>query len=202
MVIKTYLIFKDQFINYKLIIRGEVIKMAKWNVDPAHTNVSFSVKHMMVSKVRGNFGVFSGEFDGEIENLEGGDINFEIDTASIDTNNDQRDGHLRSPDFFDAEKNPVISFTSKEIKKTDDDEYDVLGDLQIRGTTKPVTFKIEHTGVGKNPGGVTVAGIEGSTKISREAFGLTWNQALETGGVLVGDQIKIDVELQMNPAED
>lgn len=175
--------------------------MAKWNVDAAHTNVSFSVKHMMVSKVRGTFGVFSGEFDGDIHNLEGGNIHFEIDTASIDTNNEQRDGHLRSPDFFDAENNPSISFKSTEIKKTDDDEYDVLGDLQIRGNTKPVKFKIEHTGVGEMPGGSKVAGIEGKTKISRKEFGLTWNQALETGGVVVGDEIKIGVELELNPAE-
>src|SRR5699024_3487981 len=139
---------------------------------------------MMISKVRGNFGVFSGNFEGDVTHLEGGKIDFEIDPASIDTNNEQRDGHLRSADFFDTEENPTISFVSNSIKQTADDEYDVVGDLQIRGTTKPVTFKIEHTGIGEMPGGGKVAGIEASTKISRKEFGLTWNQTLESGGVL------------------
>lgn len=174
--------------------------MAKWNVDVNHTNVGFSVRHMMVSNVKGNFTGFEGSVSGDVDNLTEANINFKIDVNTINTSSEDRDNHLRSEDFFEVEKYPNITFNSTEIKKTGADEFDVTGDMTIKGVTKKTTFKVTYTGSGKNPWGVDVAGFEAETKISRKEFGLTWNQTLETGGVLVGDDIKIMVELQVNPA--
>lgn len=178
----------------------EIDKMANWKVDATHTNVGFTVKHMMVSNVRGNFSGLEGTVEGDPENLTDAKINFKIDTNTINTNNEDRDNHLRSVDFFDVEKNPHIIFQSTYIEKTADNEYDVTGDLTVKDVTKKHTFKITHTGTGVNPWGVTVVGFEGETKISRKEFDLTWNQTLETGGVLVGDEIKITIEGELNPA--
>ncbi|MDV6378166.1 YceI family protein [Sporosarcina sp. GW1-11] len=174
--------------------------MTKWNVDAAHTNVGFSVRHMMVSNVKGSFTGIEGSVTGDLENLTEAKIEFKIDVNTINTNNVDRDNHLRSDDFFAVETYPTITFDSTEIVKTGENTYDVTGDLMIKGVTKKTTFKVTRTGSGKNPWGVEVVGFETETKISRKEFGLTWNQALETGGVLVGDDIKITVELQVNPA--
>lgn len=182
------------------IKKREQCKMTKWNVDATHTNVGFSVRHMMVSRVRGNFGAVEGRLEGDPLKLEDANINFNIDVSTIDTNNEDRDNHLRSADFFEVEKYPNITFESTKIVETGSDEYDVTGNMTIKDVTKEVTFKVERTGEGVNPWGVKVVGFEAETKISREDYGLTWNQALETGGVLVGDDIKINVELQVNPA--
>ncbi|MFD1207176.1 YceI family protein [Sporosarcina contaminans] len=174
--------------------------MSKWLVDATHTNVGFSVKHMMVSKVKGNFNVFEGTLEGNPTDLTDASIEFKIDAASINTNSTDRDNHLRSGDFFDTEKYPAITFVSTQIVKKGDDEYDIIGDITIKDVTKKITFSAEYEGTGKNPWGVDVAGFEVEGKISRKEFGLTWNQALETGGVLVGDDIKITIDLQVNPA--
>jgi len=182
------------------IIKGEVCKMSTWNIDVSHTNVGFTVRHMMVSNVRGNFTELEGTVEGDPENLTDAKINIKIDTNTINTNNEDRDNHLRSADFFDVEKNPHIIFQSTDIKKTGDNEYDVTGDLTVKDVTKQHTFKVTHTGTGVNPWGVKVVGFEGETKISRKEFDLTWNQTLETGGVLVGDEIKITIEGELNPA--
>lgn len=175
--------------------------MSKWILDGAHTNVNFSVKHMMVSKVKGSFEKIEGTVEGDPENLVGGKVNVKIDTSTINTNNEDRDNHLRSADFFDVEKHPAIEFESTDIKAKGDDTYEVVGNISINGVTKEHTFEFEYNGTGKNPWGVTVIGFEGSTKLSRKEFGLTWNQALETGGFLVGDEINITIEGQLNPAE-
>lgn len=174
--------------------------MAKWNVDATHTNVGFSVRHMMISNVKGNFSGIEGSIDGDPSHLAESKINFKIDVSTINTNNDDRDNHLRSADFFDVEKYQYITFDSTEIVETKEDEYDVSGNLTVKDVTKKTTFKVTRTGAGKNPWGVDVVGFEANNKISRKEFGLTWNQALETGGVLVGDDIKISIELQVNPA--
>lgn len=174
--------------------------MEKWNVDVTHTNVGFVVKHMMVTKVRGNFSDIEGTIEGNPEQLENAKINFRVGLASVDTKNEDRDNHLRSADFFDVENHPNMTFESTNIKKVDDDEYELTGNLTIRGVTKEVTFDVEYLGMGTNPWGVKVVGFEADTKISREAFGLTWNQALETGGVLVSDEVKIQIDLEANPA--
>ncbi|MCG7346369.1 YceI family protein [Sporosarcina sp. ACRSL] len=175
--------------------------MATWNVDAAHTSVGFSVKHMMVSKVKGSFAGVEGTIEGNPEDLTDAKINFTIDANTINTNAADRDNHLRSADFFETEKFPHLTFVSTNIVKTDEDEYEVTGDLTIKDVTKQVTFEAEFEGIGTNPWGVQVAAFEVEGKISRKDFGLTWNQALEAGGVLVGDEIKISIDLQANPAQ-
>jgi len=174
--------------------------MTKWNVDASHTNVGFVIKHMMVSKVRGDFSDIEGTIEGDPKNLEDAKISFRAGIESISTNNEDRDNHLRSADFFDAEKYPNMTFESTEIKKVSDDEYKLTGDLTIKGNTQSTTFDVEYLGEGTNPWGVAVVGFEATTKISRKEFGLTWSQTLETGGVLVGDDVQIVIDLQANPA--
>lgn len=174
--------------------------MAKWNVDVSHSAVGFSVKHMMVSKVKGQFESFSADVEAEdLSDLTSASIKFNIDVASITTRSEDRDNHLKSADFFDTEKYPKITFESSAITKKDED-YEVTGNLTIKEVTKAVTFDVEYNGKGKNPWGQEVYGFEAATSINREEFGLTWNAALETGGVLIGKDIKINVELELNPA--
>jgi len=173
--------------------------MKKWTVDAAHSEVGFSVKHMMISKVKGSFGSYDATVEANEEDLQGALIDFKIDVASINTNNADRDGHLRSADFFDAEQYPYITFKANDIVKKGD-EYELTGDLTIKGITRPATFEVEYGGKGTNPWGVEVVAFNAEGKVNRKDFGLTWNQALETGGVLVGEDIKISLDLQANPA--
>ncbi|PSL28793.1 polyisoprenoid-binding protein YceI [Planomicrobium soli] len=173
--------------------------MKKWTVDAAHSEVGFSVKHMMISKVKGSFGAYEAQVEANEENLQGALIDFKIDVASINTNNADRDGHLRSADFFDAEQYPYITFKANDIVRKGD-EYELTGDLTIKDITRPATFEVEYGGKGTNPWGVEVVAFNAEGKVNRKDFGLTWNQALETGGVLVGEDIKISLDLQANPA--
>lgn len=174
--------------------------MAKFIVDQSHSQVGFEVKHMMVSKVKGQFDAYTAEVEAEdLSDLTTAQITFTLDVASINTRNTDRDNHLKGADFFDVEKYPSITFKSTSIEK-DGDDYKLTGDLTIKDVTKPVTFEVEFGGKGTNPWGVEVYGFEAEAKINREEFGLTWNAALETGGVLVGKDIKIKVELEVNPA--
>ncbi|MFJ7950894.1 YceI family protein [Lysinibacillus sp. NPDC096418] len=175
--------------------------MAKWNIDLAHSAINFQVKHMMVSKVKGVFDSYSADIEAEdLTDLTTANIQFGINTASINTRNEDRDNHLKSGDFFDADSYPTITFKSTSITKKSDDAYAVTGDLTIKDVTKSVTFDTEFNGKGTNPWGQDVYGFEAETSINREEFGLTWNAALETGGVLVGKDIKVIVELEVNPA--
>ncbi len=174
--------------------------MAKFAVDQAHSAIGFEVKHMMVSKVKGQFGSYTADVEAaDLTDLTTASIAFKIDVASIDTRSEDRENHLKSADFFDVENYPTIDFKSTNITR-DDDDYKVTGDLTIKDVTKPVTFDVEYGGKGTNPWGVEVYGFEAEAKVNREDFGLTWNAALETGGVLVGKDIKIKVELEVNPA--
>lgn len=174
--------------------------MAKWTVDAVHSTVGFEVKHMMVSKVKGQFESYTAEVEADdLTDLTTAKIAFKFDVASINTRSEDRDNHLKSADFFDAENNPAIDFVSTNITKNGDD-YKVVGALIIKGVTRPLTFDVEFNGKGTNPWGVEVYGFEAEAKINREDFGLTWNAALETGGVLVGKDVKIKVELEVNPA--
>lgn len=175
--------------------------MSKWVIDAAHTSVGFSVKHMVISKVRGRFTGLEGSIEGNPEDLTEAKINFKIDTSTIHTNNDDRDNHLRSGDFFDTETYPHITFVSTDIVSKGGNKYDITGDMTMKDATNKVTFKAVYEGSAKNPWGVDVAAYEVEGKISRKEFGLTWNQALEAGGVLVGDDITITMEIQANPAE-
>ncbi|WP_053367512.1 YceI family protein [Bacillus sp. FJAT-27245] len=173
----------------------------KWAIDPVHSGVDFSVRHMMIANVKGSFQTFDASIEADPNDLTNADISFTIDAASIDTRNEDRDNHLRSADFFDVENSPKITFISTNIVKTDEGEYDVTGDLTIRGVTRPETFAVVYEGSGKDPWGNEKVGFSGSGSINRSDYGLTWNAALETGGVLVGDKIKITFEIQASKAE-
>ena len=175
--------------------------MAKtvWTVDQVHSEVGFSVKHMMISKAKGTFDKFDAVIEADVEDMTDAKIEVTIDTNSINTRNEDRDNHLRSADFFDAENHPNMKFVATDIKKTASNQYDVVGELTIRGTTKPTTLDVTFEGQSKDPmGGATVAGFSGTTTINRKEFGLTWNAAVETGGVLVGEDVKIHFELELH----
>ena len=169
-------------------------KPGTWVLDPAHSEVHFSVRHMMISKVRGTFGVKSATLYAP-ENPLQARVEASVDVTSLDTNDQNRDGHLRSADFFDTENHPTMEFRSTGVR-VDDGDLLVDGDLTIRGVTKPVTFDFDFGGFGADPYGNYKAGATAKTKINREDFGLSYNAALETGGVLLGEEVTITLELQ------
>ncbi|MEC2306476.1 hypothetical protein GWJ21_12620 [Bacillus coagulans] len=174
----------------------------KWAVDYAHSTIDFTVKHMMISKVKGSFQNFEVELEADPQDLTDANISFIVDASSISTKNDDRDNHLRSADFLDVEQYPKITFVSKSVTKAGNNEYNVTGDLTIRGVTKEETFKATFEGISKNPmSGAETAGFSAEGTVKRSNYGLTWNAALETGGVLVGDEIKFTVELEASKAE-
>ncbi len=168
-----------------------------WNLDLSHSEVNFAVKHMMISTVRGKFNSFSGTIDFNEADPARSSIDVSIDVASIDTRDEKRDGHLKSGDFFDVEKFPTASFKSTKVEKTSDSTAKVTGDLTLRGVSRPVVLDVTYAGQAKSPWGTTSAGFSASTKISRKDWGLTWNVALETGGVLVGEDISIAIEAEL-----
>lgn len=168
----------------------------KWIVDPTHSAIEFSVKHMMIAKVKGSFNTFEASILANPSDLTTAEIDFTVDVASIDTRNADRDNHLRSADFFDVEKNPTLTFKSTRIVKTDEDEYDVTGNVTLNGVTQEETFSISFEGQGKDPWGNEKAGFSGKGKVKRSDYGLTYNAALETGGVLIGDQITLTIEIE------
>ena len=168
----------------------------KWTVDPTHSAIEFSVKHMMIAKVKGSFNKFDANISADPTDLTTAEIDFTVDLSSIDTRNTDRDNHLRSADFFDVEKNPELTFKAKDIKKTDEDEYAVTGDVTLHGVTKEETFVMTFEGQGKDPWGAEKAGFSGKGKVKRSDYGLTYNAALETGGVLIGDQITITIDIE------
>lgn len=173
-----------------------------WAVDKAHSEVGFTVKHMMISKAKGTFDNFDAKINADVEDLTNAEIEVTIDVASINTRNSDRDDHLRSADFFDAENYPNITFVAKDIKKSGEGDYEVVGDLTLKGTTKPATLDVTFEGQSKDPmSGNLAAGFSGTTSINRKEFGLTWNASLETGGVLVGEDVKIHFELELQKAD-
>lgn len=176
--------------------------MARWNFDPAHSNAEFVVRHMMVSKVRGTFDNIEGFIEFDEENPANSSVEASIDVTSVNTRQEPRDTHLRSADFFDVENHPKMTFKSTKIEITGDNTGKITGNLTIRGTTNEVTFDVTYFGQNPSPFGDLRAGFEGSTTINREEFGLTWNQALETGGVLVGKEVTIEVNLQTVKTEE
>lgn len=165
-----------------------------WNLDPSHTNVDFAVKHMAISTVRGAFNLFSATGETNDAGMPT-KLSMEIDASSVNTNNEQRDGHLKSPDFFDVANHPKLTFVATKITGTPS-ELTIVGDLTIRGVTKSVTLTGELSGPAKDPWGNQRRSLTASGKIKRSEFGLTWNQALEMGGVLVSDEVKLSVEAQ------
>lgn len=168
-----------------------------WQIDPAHSEILFSARHMMISKVRGQFESFSGSVHFDPENMAATTIDVAIEATSINTRNEQRDGHLMSPDFLDAESFPQLIFKSTSVEQLSDTTGKLHGDLTIRGVTKPVALDVEYAGTALSPWGTTSAGFSAAVKINRKDWGLTWNQALETGGLLVGEEISIAIELEL-----
>jgi len=168
-----------------------------WTIDPAHSQVQFTVRHMMISNVRGRFENFTGTVEFDEKNPSDIKMDIAIDAASINTRDEQRDAHLKSADFLNAEQHPQIIFKSSRAEKVSDDRFKVTGDLTISGITHPVTLDVEYAGTALSPWGTTSAGFSAHTKISRKEWGLVWNAALETGGVLVGDEIKIEIEVEL-----
>jgi len=168
-----------------------------WEIDASHSQVVFSVKHMMFSTVRGQFNVLSGHLHIDEQNPQNSWVDAQVDATSIDTRDERRDGHLRSPDFFDVENYPALTFKSTQVEHVEGSEYRVLGDLTLHGVTRPVAFKAEYHGQGKNPWGQQVAGLSAKTKINRKDFGLNWNQTLEAGGVLVSEDVNIEIDLEV-----
>jgi polyisoprenoid-binding protein YceI len=166
-----------------------------WKIDPQHSHVEFAVKHMMISTVKGRFSEVTGEIHLDESNLAASKVDVDVNVASIDTREPQRDAHLRSADFFDAENLPTMTFRSRTIEGTLD-QFKVTGDLTIHGVTKPLTLDVTHEGRGRDPWGGERIGFAATSRIKRSDFGLTWNAALETGGFLVGDDVKISLDVE------
>ncbi len=167
----------------------------KWILDPAHSELLFKVKHLMISSVKGEFKSFAAEVEGE--DFQKSSIKVVIDASSIFTNNTDRDNHLKSADFFDVEKYPSVTFVSTSFTKKSDELFELVGDLTMRGVTKSVALKVEFGGVAQDPWGNTKAGFTVSGKVNRKDWGLNWNAALEAGGVMVSDEVQISAEIQL-----
>jgi polyisoprenoid-binding protein YceI len=168
-----------------------------WVIDPAHTRVNFIVKHMMIANVYGQFDKVTGTVEFDEQNPTQSLVDVQIDAASLFTREEKRNAHLKSPDFFEVEKYPYIYFKSKRALKVDDSHGKLVGDLTIKGITREVTLDVEYNGTAKTPWGTTNAGFTASAKINRKDWGLTWNVALETGGWLVGDDIRLNIEAEI-----
>ncbi len=166
-----------------------------WEIDAKHSQATFAVKHMMFTTVRGHFKVLSGHLHIDEQNPANSWVDAQVDTTSIDTNDTNRDNHLRSPDFFDVEKYPTLNFKSKKVEHVGGNNYNVTGDLTMHGVTKEAVFQAEYAGLGKDPWGQQRVGLSAKTKINRRDWGLNWNQALEAGGVLVSEDVTIEIDL-------
>jgi polyisoprenoid-binding protein YceI len=165
-----------------------------WNIDTSHSSVDFKVKHMAIASVKGNFKTFSGTAhtsNGELSSVEA-----TIDANSVTTNDEKRDGHLKSPDFFDVANTPSITFKSTKVEKVSSSEYKIIGDLTMRGVTKPVTFTAEIAAPMKDPWGLTRAAANITGKLNRKEWGLNWNQVLELGALLVGEEVSFDFDVE------
>jgi polyisoprenoid-binding protein YceI len=168
-----------------------------WSIDPMHSDVQFKIKHLVISTVTGSFKKFSGEATTEGEGFDNANIDFTIDVASIDTNQEMRDTHLRSGDFFEAEKYPTITFKSTSFKKISGDDYKLIGNLTMKGVTKPVELDVEYGGSEKDNYGNQKYGFEVTGKIPRKEFGLTYNAITETGGLALGEDVKLVANIQV-----
>ncbi len=186
-----------------LLATPALASAAEWTIDPMHSTASFTVKHMMVSTVRGEFGKITGNVTWTKPDYSDAVVDVSIDASTIDTREPKRDGHLKSPDFFDVAKFPTLTFKSKRVAKAKDKGHlSLVGDLTIHGVTKEVTFDVTTPSPEmKSPFGTTVSGAEAKTKINRKDFGLVWNKTLDGGGVLVSDDVNIDVTLELTKKE-
>jgi polyisoprenoid-binding protein YceI len=172
------------------------MRTERWEIDSSHSSVHFSVRHLVIAKVRGTFARWSGRVHVPDGDFSQATVSVAIDASSINTGVDQRDGHLKSPDFFDVAQYPELRFVGRRVEPRSEAEIDVIGDLTIRGTTREVVLRVEQHGQAKDPWGNVRAAFTAKTSIDRKDFGLTWNQALETGGVMVGDRVDIEAEIE------
>ncbi len=175
----------------------DTLTKTKWTIDASHSEIAFKAKHLMITNVKGVFKEFEGTVYTEGDDFLTSDIEFKMSPQSIDTGSADRDTHLKSADFFDIENFKEISFKGKSLKKDDDENYTLVGDLTIKDVTQEVKLDVEFGGVMKDPWGNEKAGYAVAGKINRKDFGLTWNAALETGGVLVSEEIKLSAEVQL-----
>lgn len=169
---------------------------SRWNIDPAHSSIGFTVRHMVITKVRGAFTRFAGSFELDADDPTKSSVTAAIETASVDTHEAKRDEHLRSADFFAAAEHPQLTFRSTRVEPIGKGELRITGELTLRGVTKEVTLTAENLGGGKDPWGNERVGFSAATRINRKDFGLTWNQALEAGGILVGEDVDITLDIQ------
>lgn len=169
----------------------------KWNFDPSHTEVEFEVSHMVITDVTGKFSSFQGEVTSSKEDFSDLKVSFRIDAASVNTENEKRDGHLKSPDFFNVEKHPHISFESKSIKKVNGSKYELTGEFTMHGITKEIILDVTFNGIAQDPMGNTKAGFKVTGSINREDYGLTWNHTLDNGNLLVGKEVSIICRVQL-----
>lgn len=169
----------------------------KWVIDPTHSEIGFKVKHMMFTNVSGKFDNFDAIVETEDENFETAKINFSAQTNSVNTGNTDRDNHLKSGDFFDTVQYPKLEFSATSFKRVDDENYELSGDLSLHGVTKNIRLAVEYGGIGRDPWGNTKAGFTLSGKFNRKDFGLGWNAALEAGGVLVSEDVRIHADVQL-----
>ncbi|GJM40371.1 MAG: polyisoprenoid-binding protein [Ardenticatenaceae bacterium] len=168
-----------------------------WQIDTSHSHVYFTARHMMISKVRGSFENFSGTVNFDEETPPNTTVNIEVELASVNTRDEKRDGHLKSPDFFDVANFPTMKFVSNRVEQIDANNGRLYGQLTIKDITKEIVLDVEYAGTAKSPWGTESAGFSARGKLNRKEWGLNWNQALETGGVLVGDTINIEIELEL-----
>ncbi len=180
---------------------GATAQNIVWNVDPTHTNVKFSVTHLMVSEVEGNFKTYSGKVESPSTDFNNGTVEFSIDVNSINTESADRDKHLMGEEFFNAAKYPKITFKSTSFKKIAGNKYELIGDLTIRNITKKVTFDVKNNGLMKDPWGNNKAGFKANTKINRKDYDLKWSMVTEAGGMVVSDEVDITVNIELSQAK-
>lgn len=176
---------------------AEVATTTKWNLDSSHSEIQFKAKHLLITTVTGAFKNYEAAVETQGDDFATAKISFSAETASVATGSEQRDGHLKGPDFFDAEKFPKLSFVSTSVEKKDEENYTLKGDLTIRDVTRPVVLHVDFGGIAKDPWGGTRAGFSVSGKINRKDYGLNWNVITEAGGMLVSEEIKIVASIQL-----
>lgn len=178
---------------------NEAAVATQWAIDPAHSEVQFKVKHLVITTVTGSFEKFTGTVSSENKDFDNANVNFSIDVNSINTRSTDRDNHLRSNDFFAVEEHPEMTFSG--VLQQNGGDYKLVGDLTIRGTTNKVELNVDYNGTVQDPWGNTKAGFEISGKLNRKDFGLTWNTITEAGSMLVGEEVKLEISVQLTPAQ-
>ena len=180
-----------------LLLATSIFAQTKWNFDNSHTKIGFSVSHMVITDVEGNFKSFSGTIETDEDDFEGAKIEFSADVNSIFTDNEKRDAHLKSADFFDAANHPKVTFVGKSFTKIDDNNYKLVGDFTMRGVTKEIELAVKFRGIVTDPWGNTRAGFKLSGEVNRFDYGLEWNKTLEAGGLIVSKEVRLNIDVEL-----